>query len=81
MGEPISESAHSVVRSGGTDLFLIQQGRLEAPGAVPILWDRRAEGEALGIAGRRRGSLGAARRRAVRIIASVFNILLLVALI
>ncbi|HEV8309623.1 MAG TPA: hypothetical protein VGW35_18325 [Methylomirabilota bacterium] len=72
MGEAITESAHyvAVVRGGGTDLFLIQGGRLEASGMVSILWDRRAETEAAGA--RPAGALSAARRRAFRILSRVF---------
>jgi hypothetical protein len=83
MGEPISETAHYVVvRGGGTDLYLIQEGRLEASGVVPILWDRGAERDGVRpAAAAPAGPLGVARRRAVRFFASVFNLLLLTLLI
>jgi hypothetical protein len=78
MGEPISETAHyvAVVRGGATDLYLIQDGRLEAPGAVPILWDRGAAGSSHPAAGAPGGPLDAPRRRALRLIAGVFSLLL-----
>lgn len=71
MGEPICETAHyvAVVRGGGTDLFLVQEGRLEESGVVPILWDRQAETEVEAPTG---GRLGAAGRRAFRILSRVF---------
>jgi hypothetical protein len=70
MGEPISESAHYLVRDGGRDLFLIQEGRLEASGVVPILWDRRAEPDPAAVGSQ--GPLRAAGRRAARILSRVF---------
>lgn len=41
MGDPVSERAHYVlaVESGApADLFLIQDGRLEQPGFVSVIW-------------------------------------------
>jgi hypothetical protein len=41
MGDPVSERAHYVlaVESGApAALFLIQEGRLEPPGVVPVVW-------------------------------------------
>jgi hypothetical protein len=41
MAEPVSEQAHYLVSgdSGGrADLFLFQDGRLESPGLVPVIW-------------------------------------------
>jgi hypothetical protein len=49
MREPVSERAHYVVAgdSGGrADLFLFQDGRLESPGLVPVIWRRGGRGAA-----------------------------------
>ena len=80
MAEPISETAHYVAvnREGGTDLYLYQEGRCDPSAAVPILWDRRAERDASGSAVGSGSRLGAARRRAVRILSSVFSLVVLV---
>lgn len=43
MGDPISERAHYVLAAEAevpAALFLIQQGRLEQPGFVAVIWDR-----------------------------------------
>lgn len=75
-GDPVSETAHyvAVVRSGSTDLYLVQQGRVEAPGLVPIRWERPAAARAE--RPEPRGPLAAARRRAARIISNVVNVFL-----
>jgi hypothetical protein len=64
--EPVSETAHYVVRDGTSDLFLVQEGRFEAPDGVPILWNRRAEGRREASRGRP-GKGATVRRRAARI--------------
>ncbi|HEV8676944.1 MAG TPA: hypothetical protein VGX21_23150 [Methylomirabilota bacterium] len=69
--EPVSETAHYVVRDGTSDLFLVQEGRLEAPDAVPILWNRRAEGRRERSS--RPGTGGGVRRRAARILWGVLG--------
>jgi hypothetical protein len=75
--EPIRETAHYVVRGDGTDLYLHQEGRVEESGVAPILWDRGAEAAPPQPGQGARGPLGAARRRAARILASVFHLALL----
>jgi hypothetical protein len=70
--EPIRETAHYLVRRDGTDLHLYQEGRVAESGVAPILWDRGAEASPLAPGPRPRSPLGAARRRAARILASVF---------
>ncbi len=76
MGDPVSERAHYLaVESGGAaDLFLIQQGRLESPGFVSVIWRRvptKAElREPAGMAG------GRLRRAITHALASFLVILL-----
>jgi hypothetical protein len=43
MSDPVSETAHyvAVIRSGQTELFLIQQGQIEEQGLAHVIWDRR----------------------------------------
>jgi hypothetical protein len=41
MAEPMSERAHYLVggdAGGRADLLLFQDGRLESPGLVPVIW-------------------------------------------
>jgi hypothetical protein len=43
MAEPVSEQAHYLMAGdagGRADLFLFQEGRLESPGLVPVIWRR-----------------------------------------
>jgi hypothetical protein len=42
MGDPVSERAHYLTVASGTpaELFLVQQGRLEETGVVPVIWSR-----------------------------------------
>jgi hypothetical protein len=70
--EPVSETAHYVVRDGTSDLFLVQEGRFEAPDRVPILWNRRAEGRRESSRSRS-GRGGTVGRRAARILWGVFG--------
>lgn len=47
MAEPVSERAHYVVAGdtgGRADLWLFQEGRLESPGLVPVIWRGRRGG-------------------------------------
>jgi hypothetical protein len=39
MSDPVSERAHYVtVDRWSSDLLLVQQGRVESPGLVPVIW-------------------------------------------
>jgi hypothetical protein len=40
MGDPVTERAHYVASGTPAELFLVQQGRLEESGVVPVIWSR-----------------------------------------
>ncbi len=76
MGEPVSERAHYVTTGGGDgqELLLVQDGRVEAPGLVSIIWgwrDRRRAAAVSRPADRRRPG-----RRPLHTLLSVLLLLL-----